>query len=252
MRVHAIMEKGIGKSSIEDRVLIDNTILAGGEYDIKIETDKPFIIAVADGVGGNGAGDVAAHLALDGLVATNLSGDISEESIRARVAQINQKIVEQSRYESRYARMATTLSGVCFAESKAILFHVGNCRIFTWSEPYLNQLTQDHSWANEMRQIGLSEEDIEKSGRSSEINACLGNGDVSYARAIEIMDVSNEINNSSKIIITSDGVHDFVTTRGIENGLRSMDHEQTFMRECLNYSREQGSTDDLSLVYISL
>lgn len=57
MKVYAATQNGIHKNRNEDRVLIGSTILAAGEYSLEMPSG---IVAVADGVGGNRAGDTAA------------------------------------------------------------------------------------------------------------------------------------------------------------------------------------------------
>lgn len=68
MKIYCRMETGIGKKNIEDRVVVDNSIIAGGVYSADIPKMQPFVVAVADGVGGNNAGNVAAHVAAEGVV----------------------------------------------------------------------------------------------------------------------------------------------------------------------------------------
>ena len=51
MKIYCRMETGIGKKNIEDRVVVDNSIIAGGVYSADIPKMQPFVVAVADGVG---------------------------------------------------------------------------------------------------------------------------------------------------------------------------------------------------------
>ena len=169
MKIYCRMETGIGKKNIEDRVVVDNSIIAGGVYSADIPKKQPFVVAVADGVGGNNAGNVAAHVAAEGVVTLSMPTDCPEQVLSTKIEQLNAKIVAQSQYDPQLQRMATTLTGLYYTGANWLLFHVGNCRAYSWKAPYLNQLTQDHTWARQMSLSGWSEEEIAASGRSSEI-----------------------------------------------------------------------------------
>lgn len=252
MKIYCRMETGIEKLNIEDRVVVDNSVIAGGVYSTDILGNRPFVVAVADGVGGNNAGNVAAHIAAEGLITLSMSQVSSEQALHAKINQINAKIVEQSRLNVAYSKMATTLTGLLFTGERWLLFHVGNCRAYTWRSPYLNQLTKDHTWANEMRLIGVPEDEIKSSSRSSEIISCLGNGDVSTAKRLNITDVTGEISEASRIILTCDGIHDFMTIGEMEQGINSMDNISELLQLSMRFVRENGSQDDLSMLVIDM
>ena len=163
---------------------------------------------------------------------------------------IREKVV--SKYSAAYSKMATTLTGMLFTGERWFLFHVGNCRAYTWRSPYLNQLTKDHTWANEMRLLGMPEDEIESSGRSSEIISCLGNGDVSTAKRLCVTDVTGEITEASRIILTCDGIHDFMTNGELEQGINSMDNIPELLQLSMHFVRENGSQDDLSMLVIDM
>lgn len=106
MKIYCRMETGIGKKNIEDRVVVDNSIIAGGVYSADIPKMQPFVVAVADGVGGNNAGNVAAHVAAEGVVTLSMPTDCPEQVLSAKIEQLNAKIVAQSQYDPHLQRMA--------------------------------------------------------------------------------------------------------------------------------------------------
>lgn len=251
MRVYCRMEHGNGKSSSEDRVLINNTILADGFY-YSDSVRQPTVLAIADGVGGNPGGYLAAQMAVEGLLLQLIPPEIDEEGFIERIKSINNTIIEKSNCEDQYSKMATTLSGVFLSSDKCILFHVGNSRVYTWEEPYLTQLTEDHTFVKELRMLGLSEEEIRKSGRSTEINSCLGNGDAQSAIQLYVKDVTSEIKNAKRIILTTDGIHDFIENEAFENSMTRLSDIPSYMREAFTYVRTIGSKDDLSIAIIEM
>ena len=257
MKIYCRMETGLEKNAIEDRVLVGNSILAGGQYYLdKPEFSAPFAIAVADGVGGNNAGNIAAHMAVEGFASIQLPGSISDddqiETLRQIINATNLHIIEKSKTDYRLFRMATTLSGLCFVDEKWYLIHVGNSRIYTWSRPRLKQITTDHSWASEMRQRAYTEETIQNSGRASEISSCLGNGDPSSADQLVIKEVTEVINSAELLLFTTDGVHDYITKDALESSVRSIQSIETYMKQAMEYARANGSTDDLSMLIVDM
>lgn len=251
MKAYCRMEHGNGKSNSEDRVLINNTILADGLY-YSDSVKRPTVIAIADGVGGNPGGYLAAHMAVEGLLAQLIPSDIDEEGFIELIKTINNKIIEKSYCEKEYSKMASTLSGVFLSYEKYLLFHVGNTRVYTWENPYLTQLTEDHTFVKELRLLGLSEEEIRKSARSSEINSCLGNGDIQTASKLCVKDVTNEIQSAKMVILTSDGIHDYIGKETFENSMTRISDIPKYMQEAFAYARSTGSKDDLSMIVVDM
>ena len=251
MRIICHMQMGTNKTRTEDRVLVGDSIIAGGSYDNVLgENNYPFVIAIADGVGGNAAGDMAAHMAVSSLAGVVLPKEINETVLLKILRDTNSKIIERSIADSEHKNMATTLSGVCFFNKRAFLFHVGNTRVYSWNAPYLSQLTVDHTWAEEMRMAGLTEEAIANSGRSTEIYSCLGNGDPASAKALHVHEITNKIIDSDVLILTSDGVHEYIGNEILESSLRNIDDWSQYSNQAVKYAKLKGSDDDLTIVII--
>lgn len=253
MKIYCKMEIGRGKTAIEDRVLIGSTVLAGGSYQAEApDSDSPLCIAVADGVGGNSAGDVAAHIAVNSLLSFQLPEDIKAEELLQIIRDTNMHIIEESRRVSFLYNMATTLSGLCRVDRKWLLFHAGNTRVYTWSSPYLSQLTTDHSKARELRLMGMSDEEIERTGNATAITACLGNGDMVFAEALRVEDVTSEVAAAQMVLLTSDGVHEFIPREIFERSLQSANDIDLYLSQALSCARQNGSSDDLSIILVDL
>lgn len=253
MKIYCKMETGHGKTGIEDRVLIGSTVLAGGSYRIEVsESDSLLCIAVADGVGGNSAGDIAAHIATNCLLSCQLPESLTAEELLQIIRDANMYIIEESRREPSLKNMATTLSGLCRINRKWLLFHVGNTRVYTWNSPYLSLLTTDHSKAHELRLMGMSDEEIERTGNATAITACLGNGDMVFAEALQVKDITREIETAQMLLLTSDGVHEFIPRDLFERSLQSVCDIDLYLSQALTCARENGSTDDLSIILVDL
>ena len=257
MKIYCRMETGFEKNTIEDRVLVGDTILAGGQYFLDTPAcSAPFSIAIADGVGGNNAGNIAAHVAVEGFASIQLPVSIPNDdridTLREIINSINLRIIEKSKTDHRLFRMATTLSGLCYMDEKWYLIHVGNSRIYTYLRPRLKQITTDHSWASEMRQRAFSDEVIQNSGRASEISSCLGNGDPSSADQLVIKDVTEMVSSAELLLFTTDGVHDYIAKDMLEVSVRNIQRIDTYISQAMEFARANGSTDDLSMLIVDL
>ena len=245
------METGLGKEHIEDRVIIENTILAGGVYLNELPDSRmPFTVAVADGVGGNNAGNMAAHIAVEGLASFQIPPNAHEAAIRQIINETNERIVEKSKCDTRCHKMATTLSGLCHVANKWFLFHVGNTRVYKWQYPYLTQLTTDHSWTREMQLMGIDADEIRNSARAAEITSCLGNGDIATADKLQVCDVTAEIASAQMLLLSSDGMHEFIPEDSLEFSLQSIEDVHLYMEQAMAFARQNGSNDDLSMVIV--
>lgn len=247
------MVHGQNKIATEDRLLINNSILSGGEFKEEIPIqNSPLIFAVADGVGGNNAGALAAHMSIEMLIAEMLPDKINEDYILKLIKEANKKIIERANWDSKCHNMATTLSGICYHKSQWFLFHIGNCRVYTWKEPYLTQLTVDHTVAREMHLLGMSKNEIKASGRASEINSCLGNGDERFADGLYVRNITSEIDHAQMLVFSTDGIHDYIDGEEFENSFQSIEDISTYLSDAFAYARSNGSKDDLSIMIIQL
>lgn len=253
MKIYCRMEIGPGKRAIEDRILVGDSILAGGTYYIEKDSPaSPFTLAVADGVGGNRAGDFAAHLAAEGVASLNIPEDAKAETILQIIKETNDRIIEKSKSSIKYHKMASTLTGLCNINDRWLMFHVGNTRVYSWNRPRLKQISADHSWAREMRQMGLDEETINNSGRTAEITSCLGNGDAGTADKLIVREITDEIGSAEKLLFTTDGIHEYIGADLLESTFRSIDDVQTYMEQAMAFARSNGSDDDMSMMIVDL
>jgi protein phosphatase len=106
------------------------------------------LVAVADGVGGNVGGEVAARLAVDALSAD--AGDVA-----AGVARANRRLAEKVSTEPGLAGMATTLTAVELVGDEIVVAHVGDSRAYLLHDGRLRQLTHDQTFVQSLVDAGV-------------------------------------------------------------------------------------------------
>ena len=142
----------------------------GNEDSLFLNPEQKLFV-VADGMGGHAAGEVASKVAVDSIneFVCLTSGDeeitwpfgldenISYDGNRLKTAirHANRKVLETTKEKSEYEGMATTVAAVLVDGDTANIGHVGDSRIYLFSEGAFTQLTSDHSWVNEQIQSGV-------------------------------------------------------------------------------------------------
>jgi len=140
--------------------------------DAYLVDDHLGLIAVADGMGGHQAGEVASATALEALRAAVTSG----EGVRDAVTSANDAVYEKSTTDDRLRGMGTTLTvGTLAAGGTLLLGHVGDSRAYLLHDGDLRRVTVDHSLVEELIQAGeITEAEAESDPRRSMITRALG------------------------------------------------------------------------------
>jgi serine/threonine protein phosphatase PrpC len=109
-----------------------------------------FLLVVADGVGGNAAGDIASHLAVDTVIQTFRDQPelTSVESfLRDSFQMANQRILQEATLHPERVGMATTCTVCALQGRQLVVGHVGDCRAYLLEDGALRQITHDHNMA---------------------------------------------------------------------------------------------------------
>jgi len=144
MRVLSFSETGCVRKNNEDACLV---------------LEDYGVYAVADGMGGHLAGEVAARTALDELKRSALELREAEDKeleacVKEALARANRIVFESSTRNPANEGMGTTLTVLVFREQQVVIAHVGDSRAYLWREKSLTQLTDDHSLVGELVRLG--------------------------------------------------------------------------------------------------
>ncbi|MFQ5822659.1 MAG: Stp1/IreP family PP2C-type Ser/Thr phosphatase [bacterium] len=192
-----------------------------------ISQDENLII-VCDGMGGQVAGGLASKIAVEtikdvfyGLQEEQLVKIISDIDLKlglstrrlvAAVRIANRRLFKIASKFPQLRGMGTTVAALTFDKSAAAMVHVGDSRIFRISDGEILQLTEDHSWLNELIEDNeINEEQIETFGQKNVITRALGTGP-----SIKIDTHSEKYKKDDIYILCTDGLHNSVESEEIK------------------------------------
>jgi PPM family protein phosphatase len=135
---------------------------------------EPPLFAIADGMGGAQAGEVASRLAAAALKESGADTG-GEEQIYDLIQEANRRVYDRSSTDPSTSGMGTTIT-VALVENGNVAFgHVGDSRAYLIRDRRMEQITEDHSLVNELMKSGkLSREEAEAHPQRSVITRALG------------------------------------------------------------------------------
>jgi len=212
------------------------------------------LYAVADGMGGHAAGEVASDLAIH-AVAHSLRDQRSEESVwspeqagellQQALREGNRKIVESVQARSEWTGMGTTLVAMVRTESEVVIAHVGDSRAYRLRSGQFSQLTSDHSLVNEQVKAGiLTPEQAQRSPYRNIVTRALGNQqdvEVDVIRApVEVGDIFVLCSDGLSGMLSDDQIRDVVESDGTT--------PQVACRKLVDLANENGGEDNITVI----
>ncbi len=235
---------GSGKAECEDTAVFNNTLI--NNKTILLDSDLFQCVGVADGVGGNAGGRIASRYIAHQVSQADFFS-MTQRDIHAFVTDINMNLIDYAESIPNKSKMATTLTCVVATKDGYYLIHAGNTRLYVMQGSYLKQLTTDHTTYNWFIECGQYEA-AEACGKS-EINCCFGGGNPQYANRLVIEKVFDDFFPDT-LILTSDGIHDFVDLDCMEDAFSSSDSDSEVAQIITDTARKNGSTDDITIIIL--
>ncbi len=234
---------GRQRENMEDAYLIQANL-----QDANVR-QKGALFIVADGVGGNKAGEVASRMAADGLVERFYRSvdPNSSAALTQALIDTNAAIYEESR-KSGQDNMATTVVCALVHDHELTVAHIGDSRAYLFHSGRITQLTQDHSWINEQVSKGLMTiEQAQASPYRNVINRSLGNKP----------EVEPEVHNHGKlaqgdrVLICTDGLYDGVPVEQMQDVLTRLPAQEA-CEMLVDLANKAGGTDNITVVLIDI
>jgi serine/threonine protein phosphatase PrpC len=211
---------------------------------------SPQLIAVADGMGGHAAGEVASRIAIEvlqslvpALVATNIDEDSVEDLLMHSLHSIDSEISVVTDEEIEKRGMGTTLTALLIRDKYISLLHVGDSRCYRLRGNTLEQLSNDHTVIQELLDQGAISmaEAAEHPQRSMLTQALRGDGDVTPVLQMY------EIKKGDRYLLCSDGLSGVLTEKEIKMGLKKSDKDEA-VKFLVDATYVNGAPDNVTVL----
>jgi serine/threonine protein phosphatase PrpC len=206
---------------------------------------RPPLFAVADGMGGAQAGEVASSAAVAELDAGLPTGKGSIESrLATLVAKANERVHELSQADAEKAGMGTTLTVVYLSEDDLAVAHVGDSRLYQLRDGKLEQATDDHSLVGELVRRGqLSPEEAEDHPQRSIITRALG-----PEVDVDVDHHTIAANDGDLFLLCSDGLTSMVGDEQIAEIVAAGKSLEKTGKALVKAANQAGGRDNISVV----
>jgi serine/threonine protein phosphatase PrpC len=206
------------------------------------------LLAVADGMGGHQAGEMASRLAIERLIQRIAKSVVPGDSDQYN-ALLNKTIHQLDAVIRRKADrpethgMGTTLTVALLAGSSLSVAHVGDSRAYLWRQGNLRQLTQDHSWVAEQVSRGvLSPEEARAHPKKNVLTRALG---FDIGRGVDshsLLPAKDDV-----ILLCSDGLHSLLSDQEISRFLEQL-APQDACDQMVAQANSRGGKDNITVV----
>jgi PPM family protein phosphatase len=235
-QAHGLTDRGRRRRRNEDALLVPSTAT---------------VFAVADGMGGHAAGNVASRLAVATLAAAFPGGaaadtaDATARRLQEAFTVINEAILAHGRTEPGCAGMGTTLTALAPAGDIGVLAHVGDSRAYRVRGDELARLTHDHTWVQQQVEAGmLTPESARHHARASVLTRALG----VPGTAADI--VATDVLPGDLFLLCSDGLTNMLEDTELRGLLLAASDLKSTAARLVAEANERGGIDNITVLLL--
>ena len=209
------------------------------------------LFAVADGMGGHNAGEVASALAITTVRSGAKSGILTADQFRDLVVQANTAIYTASLDDSTQSGMGTTLTAVAVVpgeEPRILVANVGDSRTYMFRNGVLTRLSVDHSYVQELVNEGIiTPEAARVHPRRNIVTRAMG-----IDRSVQVDVFSNLVRTGDRLVLCSDGLVDEVPDSDIATILSEHSDPQDAAEALVMVANANGGRDNTTVIVVDI
>ena len=207
---------------------------------------SPPLFAVADGMGGHAAGDVASETAVETLQKfAPTSANV--EDLGQAVINANMAVIEESR-KAGLEGMGTTMTAAVIEKSRIAIAHVGDSRAYLLHHGRLQQITRDHSLMADMIEAGrITPEEARHHPNRSIITRALGSDPAMQPDLSELTASPGD-----RLLLCSDGLYSMVEDEQIQSILARTRDSQRCASALVNAAIAAGGLDNTTVIVVDI
>lgn len=214
-------------------------------------SDNEYLMAIADGMGGHSAGEVASSIAIGYLgkhfkeTFKNMSKVDAVNWIRDSVDEINTLIFQHEKTHPESKGMGTTLVMAVLTEQYLLFGNVGDSSGFVLKDEKLHKVTYDHTLVNLLVSAGeLTKEEASVHPKKNVLMKALG---AATDIDVDIFDCDTDI---SEILLSSDGLTNMLDKEQIEKVLLGSGGVEDKVIKLIQKANNRGGNDNISVAYL--
>jgi len=234
------------------------------------------VYVVADGMGGHACGEVASRISVDAVAAYYTDDDhavaarasykvlkddppvgddapavpstFHQYRLRSAVEFSNSQIFAAASQDPRFNDMGTTIVGIAFAGTRVYCAYVGDSRVYRQRGSKLDQITEDHSLANEFIRLGvLKVEDLPAFPYKNVIVRALG-----LQEHVEVDSFYRTAKPGDRFLLCSDGLTDLVSDEEISEILTAIPGAKPATEALVASALELGGVDNVTVMIVDV
>ncbi|MBK7993773.1 MAG: Stp1/IreP family PP2C-type Ser/Thr phosphatase [Blastocatellia bacterium] len=219
---------------------------------VRLDTNQKLLFAVADGLGGALAGEIASQLTVDivkeRLIQLQNLSIFNEfpfyEKLRLVVEIVNQVIIEQSLNNVQCTGMGSTFTGVTICKDEAYIAQVGDSRAYLIRDNKIMQLTKDHSLVGQLLEAGyITEEEAENHHLRNVILQALGG-----QATVNVVITRVNLRENDILLVCSDGLTTSVKNQQIFDIVKNNLDLKIATENLIKMANERGGQDNITVV----
>jgi protein phosphatase len=207
------------------------------------------LFAVADGMGGHAAGDIASATAVEVIQQhrDEIRAD-HPDSLATAIREANRAIWDRAANEPTLHGMGTTCTMILIDGTSALVAHVGDSRAYHFRNGQLRQITDDHTLVGRLVREGkLQPEDAARHPQRSMVTRALG-----VDADVEVDNLTVELEHGDRLIICSDGLTGMVSEPEISEVLESETDPQRASAVLVERANQAGGEDNITVIVIDV
>ncbi len=214
------------------------------------------IYIVADGVGGQNSGEIASTMAVKNIaeyIKEQPLHDIEDEELLKKyfldcMRQVNRKIYQTARNSAENAGMATTVVMLHLTAHYAYFINVGDSRAYICRDGQILQVTEDHTYVNELVKGGsITKQEAESHPQKNMITRALGGDEKILPDFYRLEILKNDV-----IILCSDGLYGELSEEEIGSMARESSSMSVLSKNLVQRANKNGGSDNITVICLKI
>ncbi len=234
MEAFGLTDAGCVRKNNEDNFLIDA---------------KAGLYLLADGMGGQQAGETASQLAVDTVADFVRAAPLRNEStLLSAFEEANRRVLAKASTDIGLNGMGTTLVGVLDLGDQMVVCSVGDSRVYLFEAGRLSPITEDQTWAHEVgRRLGLDDERLKTHPMRHVLTMAIGVDSPLRVHSYTVRPTPGVL-----LLLCSDGLHGVVDQKNIADGLKNPATLEAKCHYLIEAARRAGGPDNITTVVVEI